>query len=71
MFTEIDKALVALVLSVASIINLLWGFDLFGWGVHTEQTVGTIISVLLPILVWLIPNRRSITPIHYDPERSR
>lgn len=66
MFTEIDKALVALVLSIASIINLLWGFDLFGWGVHTEQTVGTIIAVLLPILVWLIPNRRMITPVRYD-----
>lgn len=57
MFTSIDKALVAAVLSIASIINLIWGVDIFGWGVHTEQTVGTIISVILPIIVWLIPNR--------------
>lgn len=57
MFTQIDKALVAAVMSAVSIINLLWGVDIFGWGIHTEQTVGTIISVLLPILVWLIPNR--------------
>ena len=57
MYTSIDKALVAAVLSLASIINLLWGVDIFGWGVHTEQTVGTIISVILPIIVWLIPNR--------------
>lgn len=59
MFTQIDKALVAAIMSVVSIINLLWGVDIFGWGVHTEQTVGTIISVLLPILVWLIPNARA------------
>lgn len=58
MFTSLDKALVAAVLSIASIINLLWGFDLFGWGAQTEQIVGTLISVLLPIAVWLIPNRR-------------
>lgn len=58
MFTEVDKALVAAILSIVSIINLLWGVDIFGWGVHTEQTIGTIVSVLLPILVWLIPNRR-------------
>lgn len=69
MFTSIDKAIAAAVLGVASIINLVWGHDIFGWGEHTEQTVGTIIAVLLPIVVWMIPNRRAIMPVHYDPER--
>ena len=57
MYTSIDKALVAAMLSIVSIINLLWGVDIFGWGIHTEQTIGTIIAVILPIFVWLIPNR--------------
>ena len=56
MFTAIDKALVAAIMGILSIVNLLWGVDLLGWGVHTEQTIGTIIAVLLPILVWLVPN---------------
>ena len=56
MFTSIDKALVAAILGFLSIVNVLWGVDLFGWGVHTQQTLEVIISVLLPILVWLVPN---------------
>ena len=56
MITSIDKALVAAIMGLLSIVNLLWGVDLFGWGVHTEQTLGTIIAVLLPIVVWLVPN---------------
>ena len=59
MFTSVDKALVAAIMGLLSIINILWGVDLFGWGVHTEQTLGTIIAVLLPILVWLVPNARA------------
>ncbi|HEY2530317.1 MAG TPA: hypothetical protein VGJ20_20665 [Xanthobacteraceae bacterium] len=54
MFTTIDKALVAGALAVLSIINILWGIDLFG--LHTEETIGVIISVVLPILVWFFPN---------------
>ena len=37
MFTSIDKALVAAIMGILSIVNLLWGVDLFGWGVHTER----------------------------------
>lgn len=55
MFTSMDKALVALVIAVLSIINLVWGIDLFG--ARSEETVGIIISVLMPILVYFIPNR--------------
>lgn len=55
MFTSIDKALIAAVLAILSIVNLLWGIDLFGQ--HTEEVVGTVIAVLIPILVWAFPNR--------------
>lgn len=71
MITSLDKAIVAAVLSIASIVNLLWGFDLFGWGDQTEHIVGTLIAVLLPIAVWLMPNRRIITPIEYRADGSR
>ena len=55
MFTTIDKALVAAVLAILSIVNLLWGVDLFG--PHTEEVVGTVIAVAIPIFVWFFPNR--------------
>jgi hypothetical protein len=54
MYTEFDKALIALALAVLSILNLLWGIDLFG--AHTEQAIGVIIAVLIPVLVWWFPN---------------
>lgn len=57
MFTSSDKALVATILGAASIINIVWGVDIFGWGHQTEETLGVIIGVLMPILVWLVPNR--------------
>lgn len=57
MFTSIDKAIVAGILGAVSIVNLLWGVDVFGWGHATEETLGVIVGVLLPILVWLVPNR--------------
>ena len=57
MFSTVDKALVALVLAILSIVNLVWGP---GWWTNaTEETVGVIIAVLMPILVWLVPNRTS------------
>ena len=57
MFTSFDKALVALVLALLSIINLVWGID---WFDHiTEESIGVIIAVLMPLLVYLIPNLRS------------
>ena len=57
MFSTIDKAMVAAIMGILSIVNVLWGVDLFGWGAATQNTLEVIISVLLPILVWLIPNR--------------
>ena len=57
MFTSVDKALVAAIMGLLSIVNIVWGTDLFGWGESTQHTLEVIISVLLPILVWLVPNR--------------
>ena len=57
MFTSVDKALVAALMGLLSIVNIVWGTDLFGWGAQTQHTLEVIISVLLPILVWLVPNR--------------
>jgi hypothetical protein len=56
MYTQFDKALIALLLAVLSILNLLWGIDLFG--AHTEEAVGVIIAVLMPVLVWWFPNKQ-------------
>ena len=55
MFTSVDKALVALIGSVLWLIDFWFGSDLFG---HiTEESIGTIIAVFMPILVYLAPNR--------------
>jgi TctA family transporter len=56
MYTTFDKALIALLLAALSILNILFGIELFG--VHTEQAIGIIIAVLIPILVWWFPNKQ-------------
>lgn len=56
MYSTVDKALVALIGAVLVIINTIWGVD---WFDHiTEESITVIISVLMPLLVWLIPNLR-------------
>lgn len=52
MFTTVDKAIVALIMSVLSILDLLFGIN-FGLG---EGTVATIAALVGPILVWAVPN---------------
>lgn len=54
MFTSIDKALVALIMSVIFLLNFFFGVNL---GVVSQDTVATIVSLLTPILVWAIPNK--------------
>lgn len=54
MFTTIDKALIALVMSVLSIINLVWGIEWFGG--RAEEVVGVVLLLLTPVLVYLFPN---------------
>lgn len=53
MFTSIDKALTALVMAVLFLLNTAFGIN-FGL---TEAQVATILTVLTPVLVWLIPNK--------------
>ena len=57
MFTSIDKAIVAAIGGLLSIVNYFWGVDLFGWGANTQSTLEVLISVVWPILVWAWPNR--------------
>ena len=52
--TSIDKALVALVMSVIYLANTFLGIN-FGL---TEETVTAIVAALTPILVWLVPNKQ-------------
>lgn len=51
MFTSIDKALVALVGSTAFIGDY---FGVF----HLDAQLQASIAAALPVLVWLIPNKR-------------
>lgn len=53
MFTSFDKALVALVMAVLSILNLKFGINL---GLD-EATVAAIIAAITPFLVYLWPNK--------------
>lgn len=56
MFSSVDKALIALIGSVLWLIDFYFGQDWFG---HiTGDSIGVIISVLNPLLVWLAPNRK-------------
>ncbi len=55
MFTGIDKALIALVMAAIYILNTFFGFHL---GIN-EMTLNTIVAVITPILVYLIPNKKT------------
>lgn len=54
MFTSIDKALIALVMSVAFMLNQ-FGLDIPAW--FTESGVTGVISALNPILVYFFANK--------------
>lgn len=54
MFTSFDKALVALVMALVYIANNFLGFDF----ILSEETVNTIVSLITPVLVWLVPNKK-------------
>lgn len=54
MFTSIDKAIVAAIMALIFIGNQ------FGLNIGlSEQTVTLIVGVLTPILVYLVPNKRT------------
>ena len=54
MFTSMDKALVALIMSALFLLNFFFGLNL---GFLTQETVATVVGLLTPILVWAIPNK--------------
>jgi len=53
MFTTFDKALVALIMALLSILNLVFGVDL---GLD-EATISALVATLTPLAVYLWPNR--------------
>lgn len=57
MFTTMDKALVAVVMGLLSILNLVFNIDL---GLSPE-TVSGIIAAVTPILVYIFPNKKPTT----------
>jgi hypothetical protein len=55
MFTSLDKAIVAAIMGVLYIINALWGINI---GV-SEATLSAIIGAITPILVYIVPNKKT------------
>jgi hypothetical protein len=51
MYSQLDKAVVALAMGVVQVANV-FGFH---WGID-EHTVTTIVASATPALVWLWPN---------------
>jgi hypothetical protein len=58
MFTEWDKAIVAAIMGILSLISL-WT----GWGIDfiNEERIIALIAILTPIFVWLVPNKYAST----------
>lgn len=55
MWSSVDKALVALVMSVVFLLNYFLGISL-GW--LTQDTVAAVVAALTPLLVYLVPNKK-------------
>jgi hypothetical protein len=53
MVTEFDKAIVAAIMAILGILTLWTGW-IHG---YTEEQILTVVMVLSPILVYLVPNR--------------
>lgn len=56
---EFNKAIVALIMAALIVIEQIWGFSA-SW--LTEELITTILAVLTPILIWLVPNLPADTP---------
>jgi hypothetical protein len=54
MFTSMEKALVALVMAVLSILDLTFGFH---FGSVSEASIAEMLGILTAILVYFVPNR--------------
>ena len=57
MFTSIDKALVAAIMGILFIVQTYTGFNM-AW--VTPDTIATIIGLVTPVLVWVIPNKKVV-----------
>jgi hypothetical protein len=57
MFTEYDKAIVALIMAILSILALAFNWNLGGH--FSEETVAAFIALVTPVLVFFVPNYRS------------
>ncbi|MBU2051504.1 MAG: hypothetical protein KKH61_21345 [Gammaproteobacteria bacterium] len=55
MFTSLDKALTGLVMAVLYLANSVFGINL---GIDVDLVNGIFVA-LTPVLVWLIPNKRT------------
>ena len=53
MYTQLDKAIVAVVMGALSIMNLMFGIN-FGMD---PAVISSIIAALTPVLVYWIPNK--------------
>ena len=58
MFTTVDKALVALIMSVIFLVN---NFTSFSIGLEVA-TVNTAVAFLAPILAYFVPNKAPVPP---------
>jgi len=54
MFTSIDKAIVAFIMAGMFLASEFAGVSLG----FTEAQVQSVVAILTPVLVWLIPNRQ-------------
>ena len=59
MFTSIDKALVALFGAIIYLISAFFGIE-FSW--LTPDMIQNAVTVVTPLLVWLIPNKPRALP---------
>ncbi len=56
MFTSIDQALVAAIMGILLIVQTYTRLS-FRWA--TPDTIVTIIGLVTPVLVWVIPNKKA------------
>ena len=55
---EFGKAIVALILAILVVIEQLTGWSAADNGI-TEEWITIVLTLLIPVAVWLVPNRPS------------
>ncbi|MCK9361857.1 hypothetical protein M0Q28_06585 [Patescibacteria group bacterium] len=56
MFTSVDKALAAIVMGLAFLLNSWFHISVPGW--LTPDSINQVLAVLTPLVVYLIPNKK-------------